>query len=235
LLVAAARTPAELATMVGRRAAGVPLEHVVGWAQFCGVRVAVAPGVFVPRARTELLVRRAAALGGPGAVVVDLCCGSGAVGAALAAVLDVSELHAVDIDPAAVACARRNVSAAGGHVHEGDLYAPLPPGLRGRVDLLVANAPYVPTEAIGLLPAEARVHEPRAALDGGADGLDVVRRVAAGAPPWLAPEGHLLVETSRRQAPHALETVRGAGLVARVVRSSELDATVVVGTRPTPA
>jgi release factor glutamine methyltransferase len=221
--------------MVGRRAEGVPLEQVVGWAQLCGVRVAVAPGVFVPRARTELLVRRAAALGGPGAVVVDLCCGSGAVGAALAAILDVAELHAVDIDPAAVACARRNVSAAGGHVHQGDLYAPLPPGLRGRVDLLVANAPYVPTEAIGLLPAEARVHEPRAALDGGPDGLDVVRRVAAGAPPWLAPDGHLLVETSRGQAAHALGTVTAAGLVARVVHSSELDATVVVGTKPAPA
>jgi release factor glutamine methyltransferase len=221
--------------MVGRRAEGVPLEHVLGWAEFCGVRVAVDPGVFVPRPRTEILVRQAAALAGPGAVVVDLCCGSGAVGAALAAILDLSELHAVDIDPAAVACARGNVFAAGGHVHQGDLYAPLPPGLRGRVDLLLANAPYVPTEAIGLLPAEARVHEPRAALDGGPDGLDVVRRVAAGAARWLAPEGHLLVETSGRQAPHALETVTAAGLVARVVHSSELDATVVVGTKPGPA
>ena len=109
-------------------------------------------------------------------------------------------MHAADIDPAAVRCARRNIAAAG-QVYEGDLYDPLPATLRGRVDILVANVPYVPTEEIGLLPAEARVHEARVALDGGADGLDLLRRVTAAAPPWLAPGGHLLVETSERQAP----------------------------------
>ena len=130
------------------------------------------------------------------------------MGAALAAALDRVELYAVDIDPAAVRCARRNVAAAGGQVYEGDLYEPLPATLRGRVDVLVANAPYVPTEAVGLLPPEARIHEPRVALDGGADGLDVLRRVAAAAPLWLAPGGHLLVETSERQAPQTVEAVR---------------------------
>jgi len=120
--------------MVDRRAAGVPLEHVLGWAEFCGLRIAVDPGVFVPRRRTEFLARQAAALARPRAVVVDLCCGSGAVGAALAAALDRVELYAVDIDPAAVRCARRNLAGAGGQVYEGDLYQPLPATLRGRVD-----------------------------------------------------------------------------------------------------
>jgi release factor glutamine methyltransferase len=243
LLISAARTPPELAAMVDRRAAGLPLEHVLGWAEFCGLRIVVDPGVFVPRRRTEFLVHQAAALARlaagtagqalarPPAVVVDLCCGSGAVGAALVEVLDRVELHAVDIDPPAVRCARRNV-AAGGQVYEGDLYEPLPATLRARVDVLVASAPYVPTEAIRLLPPEARIHEPRVALDGGVDGLDIVRRVTAAAPLWLAPGGYLLVETSERQAPRTVETVARNGLIPRVASSDELNATVVIGTRP---
>jgi release factor glutamine methyltransferase len=235
LLVSAARTPADLTAMVERRAAGLPLEHVLGWAEFCGLRVAVDPGVFVPRRRTEFLVRQAVELTGRRAqrpvVVVDLCCGSGAVGLALAAALGLAELHAADIDPAAVRCARRNL-AASGQVHEGDLYAPLPATLRGRVDVLAANVPYVPTEEVGLLPAEAREHEARVALDGGADGLDVLRRVAAEAALWLAPGGHLLVETSERQASRAAGAFAAGGLNTRVTASEELYATVVIGARP---
>jgi len=117
-------------------------------------------------------------------------------------------------------------------VHEGDLYQPLPTALRGHVDILVANAPYVPAEAIGLLPPESRIHEPRVAVDGGADGLDVLRRVTAAAPLWLAPGGHLLVETSERQALQAVEAVACSGLLPRVASSSDLNATVVIGTRP---
>jgi len=249
LLISAARTRAELAAMVDRRAAGLPLEQVIGWAEFCGLRITVDPGVFVPRLRTEFLVRQAAALARqaagpagqaagpagqaaldqPRAVVVDLCCGSGAVGAALVAVLGPVELHAVDIDPAAVRCARRNAAAGGGRVYEGDLYQPLSAALRGRVDILVANPPYVPTEAIGLLPPEARVHEPRAALDGGADGLEILRRVTAAASQWLAPGGHLLVETSERQAPQAVEAAARGGLIPRAAISGELNAAVVIG------
>ena len=231
LLIGAARTQAHLAALVDRRAAGEPLEHVLGWARFCGLRIAVDSGVFVPRRRTEFLVGQAAALGRPGAVVVDLCCGSGAVGAALVAALGRVELHAVDIDPAAVRCADRNLAAAGAQTYLGDLYEPLPTTLRGRVEVLVANAPYVPTEAIGLMPPEARVHEPRVALDGGADGLDVLRRVAAAAPQWLAPGGHLLIETGQRQAVQAVDTIARNGLIPRVARSDELNATVVIATR----
>jgi release factor glutamine methyltransferase len=222
--------------MVGRRADGLPLEHVLGWAEFCGLRIAVDPGVFVPRRRTEFLVRQAAALARPRrAVVVDLCCGSGAVGAALVAALGRVELHAVDIDPAAVRCARRNVVAAAGgqvQVYEGDLYEPLPTTLRRRVDVLVANVPYVPAAAVELMPPEARLYEPRAALDGGADGLDVLRRVTAAAPLWLVPGGHLLIETSERQVAQTVEIFARARLIPQVARSDAWDATVVIGTRP---
>ncbi len=134
LLMSAARTPAELDAMVGQRTAGLPLEQVLGWAEFCGLRITVAPGVFVPRRRTEFLVRQAVALARPGAVIVDLCCGAGAIGAALAAAVEEAEVHAADIDPAAVRCARQNLP--GGRVYQGDLYAPLPAGLRGRIAIL---------------------------------------------------------------------------------------------------
>lgn len=204
--------------------------------------MAVEPGVFVPRRRTEFLVREAVALtreAGAGrgprtgpAVVVDLCCGSGAVGAALAASLDRAEVHAADIDPTAVRCARRNLAPAGGRVYEGDLFEPLPAGLRGRVDVLAANVPYVPTGEVDLLPAEARLHEPRVALDGGEDGLAVLRRVTAAATGWLVPGGSLLFETSRRQAAQAVEAVARGGLVPMLAGSEELHATVVIGTRP---
>jgi release factor glutamine methyltransferase len=233
LLLAAASTAADLSDLVERRVAGLPLEQILGWAEFCGLRIAVDPGVFVPRRRTEFLVHQAESLArGAGTVVVDLCCGTGAVGVALAAALDRIELFAADIEPAAVRCARRNVIPAGGQVCAGDLYRALPGTLRGRVDLLTVNAPYVPTGSIRLMPPEARLHEPTVALDGGRDGLDIQRRVAAGALDWLSPGGHLLIETSERQAPHTVEAVAGGGLLPRVVRSADLGATVVIGTRP---
>lgn len=236
LLLAAARTPVELDTLVARRVAGLPLEHLLGWAEFCRLRIAVDDGVFVPRKRTEFLVRQAIALARrsshqPAAVVVDLCCGSGAVAAAVAAGLDRVELHAADLDPAAVRCARRNLAAD--RVYQGDLYQALPDALRGRIDVLVANAPYVPTEAIGLMPPEARCYEARIALDGGPDGLDVHRRLAAEAPAWLAPGGRLLVEASPEQASAAVALFTGHGLLARTISCPELAATVVIGRKPT--
>jgi release factor glutamine methyltransferase len=241
LLIAEARTADELGAMVDRRAGGLPLEYVVGWAEFCGLRIGLDEGVFVPRRRTEFLVRQAAdtvrtaAAGDPitpvRTILVDLCCGSGAIAAALSVALPHVDVHAVDIDPVAVRCARRNLSRYGGQVYEGNLYEALPAALRGRVDILVANVPYVPSSAVGLLPVEARVHEPRAALDGGADGLDVVRLVAERAKPWLAATGHLLVETSERQAAETQEIFASNGLLPRVVGSAEWNATVVVGRR----
>jgi release factor glutamine methyltransferase len=230
LLASAARTPEEFAVMVDRRVAGLPLEQVIGWAEFSGLRIAVDPGVFVPRRRTEFLVQQAAAVASPQDIVVDLCCGAGAIGAALAASVSPLEVHAADIEPAAVACARRNLESFGGLVYEGDLFDALPPALRGRFAIIVANVPYVPSEEVRLLPAEARVHEPRVALDGGPDGLDVLRRVAAGAPDWLVRGGRLLIETSEVQAPRAVSAFAASGLRARVESSADLNATVVIGT-----
>ncbi|MGY1745756.1 putative protein N(5)-glutamine methyltransferase [Blastococcus sp. SYSU D00695] len=239
LLREAAGDPAALAALTARRVAGEPLEQVLGWAQFGDLRVPVEPGVFVPRQRTRLLVDLALAAVPAPAVVVDLCCGTGALGAAVATALPAPgprELHAADIDPAAVRCATRTLAPLGGAVHQGDLFAALPARLRGRVDVLLANTPYVPTAAIGLMPPEARLHEPHGALDGGTDGLDLHRRVAAGAPEWLAPGGVLLLETSEEQAAGTVDAVRAAGLTARVHVSADLGATAVVGTRdrPTP-
>jgi release factor glutamine methyltransferase len=232
LLIAAASDPAELDAMVARRVGGEPLEYVLGFGEFCGLRVAVEPGVFVPRRRSEFLVAQALDGVRPGAVVVDMCCGSGAIGVAVVTGLQRAELHAVDIDPVAVRCARRNVTADRAQVYEGDLYEPLPISLRGRVDVLVANAPYVPTDEIDLLPAEARVYEARIALDGGSDGLDIQRRVSAAAPQWLAPAGRLLIETSERQAAATTAMVARAGLTVSVATSEDLDATVVIGSSP---
>lgn len=222
-------SPATLLDMVGRRVAGLPLEHIIGWTDFCGLRIEVDPGVFVPRRRTELLVRQAAALATPKATIVDLGCGSGAVGAALATLVDCATIHAVDIEPAAVRCAQRNLAPINGQIYLGDLYEPLPARLRGHIDLLVANVPYVPSANLDLLPREARLHEPLVALDGGSDGLDVLRRVAGAARDWLAPGGHLLVETSAEQAPAAFGALTDAGLAAKLVTDRELYATVIVG------
>jgi release factor glutamine methyltransferase len=232
LLIHAATSPDELERMVGSRVAGTPLEYILGWAEFCGLRIAVDVGVFVPRRRTEFLARRAIALAEPGSTVVELCCGSGAVARAIIASHPRLDLYAADIDPAAVRCAGRNLAGTGATVLEGDLYDPLPARLRGRVHVLLANAPYVPTDAIGMMPQEARTHEPAIALDGGADGLEVQRRIAADAASWLRPGGHLLVETSRRQAAQSVRILRDRGLSARVLHSTKLDATVAVGTRP---
>jgi release factor glutamine methyltransferase len=229
VLLASARDDAELERMVARRVAGEPLEHVVGWASFCGRRIAVDPGVFVPRRRSELLVREALAVAPADAVIVDLCCGSAAVGAVLDAGLPEAEVYAGDVDPVAVRCARRNLPPE--RVFEGDLFAALPRSLLGRVDVLAVNAPYVPSGEIGFLPAEARGHEPTVALDGGDDGLDIHRQVAAGAGEWLAPGGHVLIETSAHQAAGTIAALAGAGFTTRLATDDDLNATVAVGTR----
>jgi release factor glutamine methyltransferase len=228
-------TGRDVEPLVRRRVAGEPLEQILGWAEFFGLRILLDPGVFVPRRRTELLVRTALSLSVAEPVVLDMFCGTGAVGAALAAKLDGVEVHAVDIDPVAVACARRNLVAFDGHVYEGDLDAPLPESLRGRVNLLVANAPYVPTGEIAFMPTEAREHEAAVALDGGSDGLDLHRRIATVAPSWLAPGGHLLIETSRRQATDTAAACATAGLTPTVVTDDDLDATVVVAGAVSPS
>ncbi|MGO4613288.1 putative protein N(5)-glutamine methyltransferase [Nocardia sp. 2YAB30] len=239
LTAAAAETGAALEVLVAQRVSGTPLEHLLGWAEFHGLRIAVAPGVFVPRQRTAFLVDEAADLirAKPGhPVVVDLCCGSGALGTAVATIITAEArpvtLAAADIDPVAVECARRNLTPLGAPVYQGDLFEPLPGELCGCIDILLCNTPYVPSEMIARMPPEARDHEPRIALDGGPDGLDIFRRVVAEAPSWLAPGGHLLVESSEQQAPVALAVLARHGLAGRIAESDEHYATVVIGTRP---
>ena len=229
LLVAGGRE--ELDERVARRVAGEPLEQVLGWAEFDGRRILVRPGVFVPRQRSVLLVAAAADQlrrlpTSRAGIVVDLCCGSGAIAAAVAARVPQAEVYAADVDPLAVACARLNLGPD--RVFEGDLYDALPPRLRGSIDVLAVNAPYVPSDELAFMPREARLYEPRSTLDGGADGLDWHRRIAVGARDWLRADGVVLIETSRRQAPTTCAILVAAGFEARIETSPDLDATIAV-------
>ena len=217
-------TGEHLESLVVRRVAGEPLETVVGWVDLDGVRLRVAPGCFVPRRRT-LLLARAAVRGRPG-TVVEMCCGVAPVATLVLRDRPGTEVHAADIDPVPLGPARTNLGR-GGAVHQGDLFDALPSHLRGRVDVLAVNAPYVPSADIALMPPEARLHEPVLALDGGPDGLDLHRRVAAGAAPWLRAGGVLLIETSVRQAPATSSICAAVGLRPTILRDAELDATAV--------
>ena len=211
LLMEASATTVGLDRLVDRRCAGEPLEVLLGWAAFRGLRVGVDAGVFVPRRRTELMVDVAASLAREHAVVVDLCTGSGAVALALSVERPDLELYAADLHPAALRCARTNLHDRA-QVFVSDLFDGLPGDLRGQVDVATANVPYVPTGELDLLPPEARDHEPLVTHDGGEDGLDVVRRVAREARDWLVPGGHLVVEVNRRQVASARFAVATAGL-----------------------
>ena len=203
---------------VAARVRGMPLEQAVGAAEFAGVTVAVADGVFVPRARAAAVVE-VAAREHPGArVVVDLGCGAGALAAAMAARLPGAEIHAVDIDPAAVVVARCNAWRHGFTPHHGSWWDGLPTNLRGRIDLAVAYLPHVPSGQVRLLPPDHRAHEPRRTVDGGPDGLAPLRTVLGEADAWLAPEGRLVTLLTREQA-------RTAG--GRIAGGDDEDAVVV--------
>lgn len=217
----------ELALLVQRRVAGEPLEYVVGWAGFLGLRLRVAPGVFVPRRRSELLARLAIERARDGSVVVELCAGVAPVAAAVSVAQPTAVVHAVDRDPTAVDCARRNLP--NGMVHRGDLFDALPRTLRHRVDVVAASPPYVPTAELHLMPGEARAHEPAYTLDGGADGLDVARRIVADAPRWLAPAGRVLLECARNQAERLEQVFAHGGFTAEVATDDERESTVVHG------
>ncbi len=227
VLNAESRDANHLEQMLQRRIAGEPLEQIVGWAEFAGLRMVVTPGVFVPRQRTLLLVQETIAVTPPQGRVLDLCCGVGAVAAAVLAQRPGVRIHVSDVDPFAVDCARRNVPSATAHV--GDLFAPLPHEMQ--FDVIAVNAPYVPTDQIAQMPPEARDHELRAALDGGPDGVQVHRRIAVDLDPWLAPGGHVLIETANHLAPHTAAALEDAGLTTSTVHDHERGGTVVVAHR----
>lgn len=231
LLDAGAGDPGRLRSLVQRRLAGEPLEYVLGWAAFDGHRVRVTPGIFVPRARTRVVVEQAARRLQRYDRVVDLCCGAGAISVALFDRVGALDLVAADIDADAVEVAAENIGDRG-IVVAGDLFAPLPERFRGAVDVIAVNAPYVPTAAIPTMPAEARDHEHRVALDGGADGLDLHRRIAAGADEWVRAGGAVVIEVSAEQAEASTALFAAAGFDATVVVDPEVDGTCVVAVRP---
>ncbi len=187
---------------------------------FCGRRVRVDAGVYVPRPQSEALARRAASLLPPDGVAVDVCAGSGAIAAVLQAARPGATVIASDIDPAAVACARDNgVTAVAG-----DLDSALPAELRGVVDVLVAVPPYVPTEKLSLLPRDVVAYEPVRALDGGATGTDLLLRIVDRSVRWLRPGGRLLLELGGDQSGPVADAMVGAGFGdVRVGRDADGD------------
>ena len=239
-----------LRAMVARRAAGEPLQYVIGWAPFGPLKLRVGPGVFVPRPETETLADRAAAFlrsrpqppegsGEPqeGApvrrVAADLCTGSGAIACFLAAEAPGTRVLATELDPGALAWAEVNAERHGVELLAGDLDQPLPAELAGQLDVLCANVPYVPSEAIATLPGDVRDHEPRLSLDGGPDGLDVFRRLAGRAAHWLAPGGRLYAEIGEDQAEAAAALLTAAGLAEVAIHQDLVGRDrIVEGTRP---
>ena len=226
-----------LEPLTRRRTRREPAAHVIGKCEFYGRDFLVGPGVFIPRPETETLVeealRVAAAMDGA-PTIADVCCGSGAIAITLAAELPRATVFAIDVDAAARSAARENAKRLGvaGRVRviEGDLLAPLP----APVDIIAANPPYIPSKRIPRLAPEVK-YEPRKALDGGADGMDVLRRLLADAPPYLKPGGALLAELDPAQAPQACALAEAAFPGAAVAIAPDLaglDRVLVVRTRP---
>ncbi|KTR08617.1 N5-glutamine methyltransferase family protein, partial [Curtobacterium citreum] len=163
--------------------------------------------------------------------VVDLCCGVGAISVALLGRVGALDLVAADVDPDATDVAAENIGDRG-IVVTGDLFAPLPERFREAVDVIAVNAPYVPSGEVATMPSEARDHERLVALDGGADGLDVHRRIADGAGAWLRPGGAVVIEVSAAQSAASAALFAAAGFTVAVERDDEVDGTCVVAVRP---
>lgn len=220
----------DLDALVARRVAGEPLETVLGWAEFAGLRIAVAPGVFVPRRRTALVARLAIAAAPPGGIVVDLCCGSGAIAAAIAHARPDLTVIAADIDPLAVGLAAANLAPFGATARVSDLDAALS-HLTGTVDVVTACPPYVPSDQIALMPREARDHEPTRALDGGPDGTALQAAALAASSRLLRPGGVAVMETSDALAELTVAAAGAAGLTAALERDDAIGGVALVARR----
>ncbi|UFU08270.1 putative protein N(5)-glutamine methyltransferase [Ruania halotolerans] len=229
LLNNAAAAGPEREVLVRRRLDGEPLETVLGWVEFDGLRLYTAPGVFVPRTRTTHLVEVAAEVAPHGAQVADVCCGIGAIAAALHVRRPDLMIRAADLDPRATACAADNLDSI--PVYTGDLLEALPPRDRGRLDLVVANTPYVPTAGLATMPREAREYEPVIALDGGTDGLSIQRRLAGQADHWLSSDGLLLTEIAEEQRQAAQRAFRETGWTVELRPSPRGENLVVMARR----
>jgi len=224
-----------LEDMVTRRAAREPLQLIVGSTAFRTLELICTPGVFIPRPETEILAglaidaARSARSARGHVLVVEPCCGTGAVSLSVAVEVAGAHVHAADVSADAVRCARANLEAlrAGGagilpgdpgpvgervQLFEGPLLEPFDEALRGHVDVLVSNPPYLPTSDVELLPPEVAQHDPHAALFGGEDGHELVDELIRAAPSWLAPAGTLLLELDVRRGQDAVEVALGAGL-----------------------
>ena len=207
LLARAAGDAGVLDAMVTRRLTGEPLAWITGSVRFCGVDVRVDPGVYVPRWHSEPLARRAAERLPADGVAVDVCTGSGAIAKVLATTRPTARVVAIDVDERAVTCAAAN----GVEVYRGDLLAPLPPALRGRVDVVVGVVPYVPTSELSLLQRDTFTFESALAYDGGPDGAAILRRAAVAASRALRRGGALLLELGGDQADLIAEDLARAG------------------------
>jgi release factor glutamine methyltransferase len=229
LLRASSEQVGPIEELIARRLRGEPLAWITGWVRFCGLRIRVDPGVFVPRPPTEWLARRAVSLLPARGIAVDLGTGSGAVAAVLGSGRPRATVMATDVDARAVACARRN----GVRALVGQLDEPLPPSIRGRVDVMTGVVPYVPTEELHLLPRDVLDNEPRRALDGGPRGTTVLEQAAEAAARWLRPGGSVLLEIGGNQAGELATTLTDIGLSEiRVHRDDEGHDRAIEGRRP---
>jgi len=231
LLIDNADGPDELAALVSRRVFGEPLEHILGWVEFDGLHLRVGPGTFVPRQRSLFVAALAVAEARSrnGCLVLEMCSGVAPIAAVVAR--DVPGARVVASDRGASAeYARANVPAAA--VYVGDLFEALPDELRGTVGVLAAVPPYVPDDAAGQLPREAREFEPSKALLGGHDGLAIVRRILCDAPGWLDDASVVLLEMHRSQTAAAAVEAAACGFSAEAVASSDEQTAVLRCTAP---
>jgi release factor glutamine methyltransferase len=210
---------------VERRCTGEPLAWITGSTVFCGMRVRVSPGVYVPRPHSELLAERSLELLPADGRALDLCTGCGAIAAVLQARRPGAQVLATDLDPGAVACA----SANGVHAIKGDLFDGIDPAWHGSVDVVVGVLPYVPRDELEFLARDVLDHEPVLALDGGDAGLEVVRRAISDAPTWLRAGGALVLEIGGQQAGHLEHDLAASGLeLAELLRDEDGDVRALV-------
>ena len=205
-----------VALLADRRMRREPLQLVLGGTSFRGHPLTLRPGVFIPRPETELVVELVLAVVPAGGVVVETCAGSGAIACAIAVERPDLRVMAIDSDPAAVDLTVENAADLGAKidVRRGELLGPVPPALRGRVDVVVANPPYLAADEVADLEPEVGDWDPRAALVAGPTGHEVSDALLASAPRYLTPGGSLVLELDERRVSETAVRARAAGLVS---------------------